>query len=277
VYNFIIFIIFIIYLYKMYNNLVVTILAAGMGKRMNSDIPKVLHEVNGVPMVVKIINQVKLLKPKLIIIVVGKYMNLIRHTLNNYDSLSDCNYIFVVQSSPHGTGDAVKCTLPILHEDEDVYNFNLILNGDTPLLSINTLRSVCDNFIYNNKDIQITCIKLDNPSGNGRIIIDNNGVFQQIIEDKDCNEEQLQIQLINVGIYVCSIDVLFKYIPLIDNNNKQNEFYLTDIVKLYSANENKEIGLFELPSDRALEVSNVNTIDQLNQLNQLNNQTRPMN
>lgn len=248
------------------DNLIVTIMAGGLGKRMQSQIPKVLHEVAGLPMLVRLLNQVNNLKPNKIIIVVGIYKEIITQTLSKYIDIS--NIIFANQDTPLGTGHAVLCTLHYLDIDKDKDKINLILNGDNPMLSKETLQFIYDEYVKNNKKLQITAINLDNPTGNGRII-QNNNIFEKIVEEKDCSPEQRNIQLVNCGIYLADINMLNVYIPKIKNNNAQHEYYLTDIVELYKNGEHKPVGLCILDKDRSLEIINVNTKEQLDQLNKL--------
>jgi bifunctional UDP-N-acetylglucosamine pyrophosphorylase/glucosamine-1-phosphate N-acetyltransferase len=104
----------------------------------------------------------------------------------------------------------------------------LILNGDMPLIT----KASLERLTSGNADINMSVIKLDDPSGYGRVIIDEQGNVQEIVEQKDCNETQLLTQSVNAGIYAVNTDLLERYIPKLDNNNAQSEYYLTDIVKM---------------------------------------------
>lgn len=242
------------------NHLYVTIMAGGLGKRMQSQLPKVLHKVSGIPMIVKILNEVKQLNPLKILIIVGQFKEIICETINNYIKIDNIEY--VMQETPLGSGHAVLCSLNNLNEN----GFNLIVNGDNPMLTHKTLSEAIHNFKQNEFELQITAINAKNPIGCGRIILEND-IFQKIIEEKDCDEEQKKINLINTGIYLASNIILKKYIPLIKNENKQNEYYLTDIVEIYKNNVEKIIGLFIIDSNKELEVININTKEQLEELN----------
>jgi len=105
---------------------------------------------------------------------------------------------------------------------------------------------------------------LENPYGNGRIIIDK--YFEEIVEEKDCNDKQKSIKLVNVGIYLATIPVLLKYIPRITSNNASNEYYLTDIVKLYKQDGNIPTA-YILDKSKSDEIVNINTSEQLYKLN----------
>lgn len=253
---------FIIYKYQIIKLIImvlyVTILAGGLGKRMQSDIPKVLHKVNGIPMIVKIIYEVfKISHTYKIIIVVGKYRNIIEKTISEYIELD--KIIFVNQLEPLGTGNAVLSSL--LKLPKNVYN--LIINGDMPLIKNNILSDIFSFFRNDNKiKLMITYIEVTNPDGYGRIIIKNNK-FERIVEDKDCSSEEKKIKNVNTGIYIASSNVLHKYIPLISNSNIKGEYYLTDLVEIYKNNENKKVGLFELNRTYINNIINVNTPEEL--------------
>ena len=197
------------------SNLVITIMAAGEGKRMNSNLPKVLHKFNSIPMVIRIIIESHKLLPSKIIVITGKYDELIKKTIYEYFSqeigILD-NITFIKQEIPNGTGDAIKATLDQYKENDNV----LILNGDMPLISYHLL----EKFINNNQEKQMCKLlvaELDNPFGYGRIIYNNNGDFVGIREEKECSEEEKKINIVNVGIYYFNRKILKKYIPIITN------------------------------------------------------------
>ena len=239
----------------MTKNLVITIMAAGEGKRMNSSIPKVLHLFNDVPMLVRIINEANKLNPSKIIIITGKYDELIKETLKLYLNSKFDNLTFVQQKNPNGTGDAINSTLHLYNENENV----LILNGDTPLISYNLLH----NFIKLNYDALLLVAELNNPFGYGRILYNNENDFLGIKEEKDANEEEKKIKIVNVGIYYFTSEVLQKYIPLIDNKNVQNEYYLTDIVKIIKTNSNIIIKTHLIEEELKYQILGVNTQEEL--------------
>lgn len=241
-------------------NLTVTILAGGLGKRMKSDIPKVLHCVRGEPMIVRLIKEVMILNPDKIIIVVGKFKKIISDEINCH--IQNAPIVYVDQENPLGTGHAVKCTLSELSSCD-----NIILNGDVPLLRAQTIMEIYGDYLQKTSKMMITSIYLDNPTGNGRIIQNSNGKFNAIVEEKDCTDEQRLIRLVNCGIYICSSELLHKFIPLITNNNAQNEYYLTDLVKLYVKTKGL-VDLHILDQKREIEIYNVNTKEQLIQLNE---------
>lgn len=280
--------------------LYITLLAGGMGKRMQSNLPKVLHEIKGEAMIVRLLKQVLLLNPDKILVVVGKFRTMIQEEIEKH--INNDKIVYVNQEEPLGTGHAVKCTLPEFEKNDNANSVereplditlshtgqvmskgepfditNIVLNGDVPLLQYSTIKEIYDFYLANQSKLLITSINLSNPTGNGRIIIDQNKNFQEIVEEKDCSPEQKLVTLVNCGIYICSSLVLLDYIPRIKSNNAQGEYYLTDLVKIYrDAGESSErssnskgtnhVDLFVLPSDKYIEIYNVNTKEQLEYL-----------
>ena len=234
---------------------IVIIMAGGLGKRMKSDLPKVLHKIDNEPMLVHVIKQSKLLLPNKIMVVVGKYRRVIEETLMNYIDME--NICFVDQSEPLGTGHAVQCCIPELKSD----NMNtrvLILSGDVPLLQSNTMLKILTNL---NK-VKIAVTEFDDPYGYGRIVEQNN-IFDKMVEEKDCNFEQKQIKKVNCGIYAFNSEILCKYLPLLQPNNSQGEYYLTDIVEIIKIHEKINIEMFEFSKEIQIEIIGVNTVEQL--------------
>jgi len=255
----------------MTSSLTITIMAAGEGKRMRSSLPKVLHLFNGLPMLVRILFEVQELNPQKIIIITGKYDALIKDTIlenikNNSDLLNKITYI--QQTNPKGTGHAILCTLDNYIDEDNV----LILNGDMPCIKSATLNNFIENGINS-----LFVAKLDNPFGYGRVISDENNSVKYIREEKDCNEDEQSCKLINVGIYYFSATKLKKYIPLIDSNNIQNEYYLTDIVKIMNndnrenKNVNNKITIYEINENNNYQIQGVNTPEELKNLEELEN------
>ena len=241
--------------------LTVTIKAAGEGKRMNSNIPKVLHNFNGIPMLIRIILEASKLNPNNIIIITGKYDILIKDTLKSYFENNNINLFdkltFINQTVPQGTADAIKYTLESYSEDEEV----LILNGDMPLISANLL----EKFI-SERSPRLLVAQLENPYGYGRILYDNDNKFIGIKEEKDCNEEERLIDITNVGIYYFNSMLLKKYIPMIDCNNVQKEYYLTDIVRVIREHSNIVIETYIIEECMKYQIHGVNTKKELEDL-----------
>ena len=243
------------------SKLVVIIMAGGLGKRMNSELPKVLHKIQNEPMLIHVIKQAKKLLPKTILIVVGKYRKIIEETLNDYIDLE--NICFIVQHEPLGTGHAIQCCMNKLLNLEYPKSDTtvLILSGDVPLLQANTMIDIVSNL----NGVKIAVTTFDDPHGYGRIVEKNN-VFDKIIEEKDCDFERKKIKKVNCGIYAFKSALLCKYLPLLQPNNSQGEYYLTDIVEIIKTQENIHIDMLEFSKDKQIEIMGVNTVEQLYEL-----------
>lgn len=248
------------------NKLCVSILAGGHGKRMNGIVPKILQEVNSKPMIINIIDQVLFLSPAKIIIVTNQNKSLIKSTVHKY--YPNIRIKYAIQLNALGTGHAMMSALNYIDNNMNV----LILNGDVPLITYNTLKSIYESYLALESKLLVTTIRKSNPFGNGRIILDNNKNIISIVEEKDCTYEQKLINLINCGIYITNYDVLTKYLPKITNCNKQREYYLTDIVKIYLDNESIKITLHELSPSNENEIYNVNTMEDLSYVNRIYSQ-----
>ena len=244
------------------SDLIVLIMAGGLGKRMESDLPKVLHEINNKPMLVHIIKKTLLLSPFKIGIIVGIYKDIIVNTIKNYISSNTINnkLVFIDQPESLGTGHAIQCCREYLlqYTEKNV----LVLSGDVPLISHKTM----SNMISNNYSVTILTAEFENPSGYGRIICDNNNKFIKIVEEKDCFDIEKTIKNINTGIYSFSCNLLCKYLPYLSNNNAQQEYYLTDIIEIIKNNENINIHMRIIPTDKQYEIIGVNTKSQLLEL-----------
>lgn len=247
------------------SSLCVTILAGGLGKRMNSTKPKVLHKIRNEIMIIRLIKEVMRLNPTKILIVVGKYGPQIKSKIEKYINNSVIKYVH--QKYPSGTGNAIRCTLPFIYPCQN----NIILNGDVPLLQYQTINEIYLSFLNSNLDTMITGINLNNPYGNGRIVMEN-GSIQAIIEEKDCLPHEKLIKLVNCGIYIAKNYILQKCIPEITNNNLQNEYYITDLVKIYKSMFTpncQKIGVYVLSNEKEYEIYNVNTAEQLDFINNI--------
>lgn len=243
--------------------MIIIIMAGGLGKRMDSNIPKVLHEVvlpNNTkikyPMLIHVILTAIKLNPKKIFIIVGKFKEIISQTISNYISNQDL-IEYVEQTEALGTGHAIKCCLPFI--SNFIEDTAIILSGDVPLISPKTLA----NLIGQTNKILIT--KLIDPTGCGRIIFSDKQILK-IVEQKDCSDSEKLIQYVNCGIYQIKVKDLNNLIPLITNNNKSNEYYLTDIIDLMIQN-NIPINTWELADSNQYEIKNVNTKIDLEELN----------
>lgn len=228
----------------------VVILAAGKGTRMYSDLPKVLHTLAGKPMVQHVIDAANKLGAQRVNLVYGHGGDLLKQTLND-EALN-----WVLQAEQLGTGHAMQMAAPFFADDEDI----LMLYGDVPLISVETLQRLRE--AKPQGGIGLLTVKLDDPTGYGRIAREN-GKVVGIVEHKDASEEQRKINEINTGILVANGADLKRWLGKLDNNNAQGEFYITDIIAL-AHGEGREIAAVH--PDRLSEVEGVNNRLQLSRL-----------
>lgn len=199
------------------------ILAAGQGKRMNSKMPKIIHRVAGVPLVEHIINMANEISDSNPIVIIGHQMDVVK------DALKHLNVDFVNQEIQLGTGNAVKIATDYLKNEQDV----LVLCGDTPLIKAETITKFIDDYEEKKSDLSVLTIKIPSPVGYGRIVRENNK-FLKIVEEKDADDMQKNIKEVNTGIYLIKGELLKKHINDIKNDNKQKEYYLTDLVEIFN-------------------------------------------
>jgi UDP-N-acetylglucosamine diphosphorylase/glucosamine-1-phosphate N-acetyltransferase len=237
--------------------LTIAILAAGQGKRMQSDLPKVLHEVNGKALIGHVIESARTLNPQRIIAIIGYGRQQVIEYIQNYQ------IEYVIQEEQLGTGHAVQQVEPLL-ADQDGHL--LVLSGDVPLLRPSTLMRLFKKHINTQSCATILTAILDNPRGYGRIMRKADSTLDSIVEHKDCSEDQLLIKEINAGVYLFQIKFLFEALKAIDNNNIQGEYYLPDVLGYFTRSG-------EIVSDQIienpLEISGVNTIEQLIDINNI--------
>ena len=198
----------------------IVILAAGKGTRMKSQLPKVLHKLAGKPMLGHVLDAASAVGDSKKIIVTGHGAEAVRALY------SDPSISMVEQAEQLGTGHAVHMAVPELREDSKV----VILYGDVPLITPDTISQMLD--AVDNKSIGLLTIELANPQGYGRIIRDTNGQIEAIVEQKDASPEQLKVDEVNTGVMSLTSRQLGEWLPLIDNNNAQGEYYLTDLISI---------------------------------------------
>ena len=239
----------------MNNNLAVIILAAGKGTRMNSDLPKVLHLINNKPMILNVINSAYKINAEPIITIVGYKHEMIKKALKN-ESVD-----FALQKEQNGTAHAVmQCENQLKNFRGDV----LVLSGDVPFISYKTLQQLIKTHSKSNSKATVLTCELNNPYGYGRIIKNANNTLEKIIEQKDANQEELKEKEINTGIYIFDSIELFKILPKINNNNKQKEYYLTDVLNIL-LDENQPV--FIEKTMNVNEIIGINTLEQLEEAN----------
>jgi bifunctional UDP-N-acetylglucosamine pyrophosphorylase/glucosamine-1-phosphate N-acetyltransferase len=195
----------------------VVILAAGQGTRMKSTTPKVLHKISGKSMLFHAIDAAQKISDDITVVLYHQAERIQKEIEAHYSNIH-----FHMQDAVQfpGTGGAMKGV-------EVVHSKALILNGDMPLVTMNALESL----MQGDADINMSVIKLDNPSGYGRVVISQGNVVE-IVEEKDCIPAQKEIQTVNAGVYCVKKELLESYIPALSNENAQKEYYLTDIIKM---------------------------------------------
>ena len=207
----------------MNKNFFIGILAAGKGTRMESNIPKVLHNLENKALIDYVLDTAYELNPEKIFTVVGFKKELVINHINNP------NIEYIEQKEQLGTGHAV------LQLDNPLYGKNghlLILYGDVPNIKHSTLSPIVDEHIKENADVTMITAILEDPTGYGRIIRDQSGNLIKIVEEKDCNKSEKAIKEINPWIYIFKISKLFKNLKKVKSNNESKEYYLTDVIEL---------------------------------------------
>lgn len=227
----------------------VIVLAAGEGKRMRSDLPKVAHVAAGRPLVNHVIETAGTLKPASVVVVVGHGADRVRAMLPD-------GVIDALQEQQLGTGHATQIGLEALGamDPDDVI---VVLYGDAPLLTPELLNDLAN--LGGDESARLISAHLDDPSGYGRVIRDADGEVSGIVEDRDCTLEQLEIDEINAGIYAVRADRLVETLKQVDNDNAQGEYYLTDVVAILVAEGDRLTAVKASPQ----EVMGINSQDQL--------------
>lgn len=209
------------------------ILAAGEGTRMKSNISKVMTKIINREIISYIIDACNIENSETIIIA-GKNKDLIKQKFPNLTIREQK----IGQEYPYGTAYAVSMATDILNDEDDV----IILNGDIPLITKKSLLDFYDYHKKNKNSLSVMSTRIDDPTGYGRIIREN-GAFKKIVEQKDANDEQLNIKEVNVGIYAFKAKDLKYSLKKIKSNNKSNEYYLTDCIEILNK-ESKKVDSF---------------------------------
>ncbi|MCD6463558.1 MAG: bifunctional UDP-N-acetylglucosamine diphosphorylase/glucosamine-1-phosphate N-acetyltransferase GlmU [Thermotogae bacterium] len=201
----------------------VLVLAAGLGKRMKSRKPKVLHEILGKPMISWVLDTVRAAGVHEVGVVLGHGAEMVRGIL-------DENVRIFIQSEQLGTAHAVMCAREFVDPDDEI----MVLYGDVPLLRYTTLLSLVKVHEEEGNDVTLLSAFLNDPTGYGRVLRDTSGKVQGIVEEVDASPEQRNIREINTGIYVFKGSFLLEALGRIKNDNVQGEYYLTDAVSMAS-------------------------------------------
>jgi bifunctional UDP-N-acetylglucosamine pyrophosphorylase/glucosamine-1-phosphate N-acetyltransferase len=234
----------------------VLILAAGMGTRMRSATAKVLHELNGRPMIAHVcraaIALMKTARP--IYVVVGHQAEEVARAVR--EEVGDENARFITQSEQRGTGDAVMVAHDALAGADSTV---LVLSGDVPLIQPETLATLVQQHrAHRGRGAACTVltVRLEDPTGYGRIVRDDEGRFERIVEQRDATPEERQINEINAGVYCFETRALFPALKRVQPANAQGEYYLTDVPSILRA-DGEDVSIYVHADAR--EVSGINT------------------
>lgn len=208
------------------------ILAAGQGTRIKSDIPKVLHKVCGKEMVNHVIDNMRKASIEDVNVIIGKGAELVKKETESR------KVSYSLQEEQLGTGHAVKCAAEFLKGKKGTV---LIFAGDAPLTKETTIKELIKYHEENNNSATLLSALVEDPTGYGRIIRDENGKVLKIVEHKDCNEEELKVNEMNAAMYCFDIEDLVNALEKISNDNVQGEYYLTDAIGIVKE-EGKKVG-----------------------------------
>ena len=225
----------------------IIVLAAGLGKRMRSDLPKVLHPLAGRPLLAHVLDTARALEARKIIVVYGHGGEEVRATF------PDADIVWALQAKQSGTADAARQALPHLAGDSEV----LILYGDVPLVRAATLRRLLEAA---REGVAVLTAELSEPGGYGRILRDQSGRVARIVEHKDASAAERAVCEVNAGFYALTGKRLAQWLGRITNRNAQQEYYLTDIVGLAVAEDMPVIGV---QAEDPWEIAGVNSKHEL--------------
>jgi len=234
------------------------VLAAGKGKRMKSDLAKVLHEVNGRPMICRVLDTLNVLDFEKIVVVIGHQGEQVQETLADYP------VEFAWQREQLGTGHAVMMTESLMRDFDGT---TLVALGDVPFLSVGSIERLFET--HRETEASATCLSavVDDAGGYGRIIRDgNSSTLLDIVEHRDADEEIRRIREFNTGTFCFNNRALFAALRELDNDNSQQEFYLTDCIKIM---RNNHLVTSVVAAENANEVEGINSIEQLEGLARL--------
>lgn len=207
------------------SGLACVILAAGLGTRMKSEMPKVLHRIYGKPLVQLVLDSLSGLKPELTVVVAGGNLSRVREAVHDSENME-----FVLQRGQKGTAHALKTAIGKLKGFKGTV---LVVNGDTPLLLTKTLRKFIGLHRQNRNDVSFISFMADDPGSYGRVLRDSRGKPAKIVEKLDATPEQLDIREVNSGVYAFESPAL-RLLSDIKLNEKKGEYYLTDVVEIAS-------------------------------------------
>ncbi len=232
------------------------ILAAGKGTRLKSDRPKVLHIVKEKPSVFHVIDLAKKVSSEVVAIVGYKYQEVQTEIEKSYDDVK-----FAVQIPQNGTADAVLKGIPFLNNNAKAV---IVLSGDAPALTYDSLKLLIDEFNNNNREVSFIAAVVPEPAKYGRVILKNDKV-QKVVEFIDATDEEKEINLVNSGVYIFDINFLKNTINKVEKNNNNGEFFLPDLIEIAAGNDKAGVAVIK----NYTEILGFNTKEQLQLLNSL--------
>ena len=237
------------------------ILAAGMGKRMKSDLPKVLHPVGGRPMVCAVVEACREAGCGRIVLVVGYKQELVRDALSGSEWTARGDIEFAVQPEQLGTGHAVRCAEPLFSREKAAPGNELfVLAGDGPLIRAQTLRTMLERHRAAKALATLATSVIADPTGYGRIHRDARGNFLAIVEHKDCSPDQLAIREVNPSYYCFDAKALFAALAEVKRNPQSGEYYITDVPGLLLSTGGRVEVIPAVPPE---DILSINTLEQL--------------
>lgn len=245
----------------------VLILAAGMGTRMCSHTPKVLHPLAGIPLLGHVLDCARRLNPQRIVVVIGHQADKVREAMASFDAGPNSELIWAIQEEQLGTGHAVRTALAHLPDLPHMQDEILILNGDTPLLPVEMLQTLLTDHQQAGRRLTLVATTIDPPTGYGRIVRDQDGHLLAIVEEKDATPEQRRLNEVNAGVYCLQARDLPGWLARLDRDNASGEFYLTAILPMAIAEEdpgNSRVVAWHYPD--AIALAGINTRVQLAEL-----------
>ncbi len=236
---------------------VAVVLAAGKGTRMNSALPKVLHELMGAPLLSYPIGAARAAGVARVVVVVGYGADAVRARLSGeYAGSGEIALEFAVQAEQRGTGHAVLCALPSLADHDGLV---FILSGDVPLLRSETLTRLAEACARSSAGLALASFRPSSNVGYGRVLRDAQGAVTGIREQRDATAEEREIRECNAGVYCARASLLRRVLPTLGSDNAQGEIYLTDLV----ARAGRAGAVAAVEIEDPLEVAGVNTPEQL--------------
>lgn len=234
------------------------VLAAGKGTRLQTegiDLPKVLRQADGKPLLHYVLNSLSFLPPEDVILVVGWKKEAVLAAFPQYPH--------AVQEELNGTGGAVQFAAPLL---KDCPGHLIVCCGDAPLMKQETFQALVRTHLEQGNECTMLSARLPEGGSYGRVLREANGTFQRIVEARDCTPEQAAVTEVNTGTYVFHIPALLSVLDQLSKDNAQGELYLTDVPALLKA-RGQRVGLCDTCSPN--EMLGVNTVEQLAQVETL--------